>query len=216
MAGEIVFWGASGHAKVLAECTARLGYSLVALFDNRNDVHAPIAGVPVLTGWDGFDGWRRAHPGPCSFLCAIGGDRGPDRVTIDERLTAAGLTAVSVIHPSAFVAGNAILQPGCQVLALAAVGVDVRLGRQSIINTNASVDHDCLLGEGTHVGPGATLAGCVEIGAYTLIGAGAVVLPRIKVGRAAIVGAGAVVVDDVPDGVTVVGNPARAIRVRAA
>lgn len=40
------------------------------------------------------------------------------------------------------------------------------------------------------------------------IGAGAVVLPGVRIGRNAMVGAGAVVTKDVPDGVTVAGNPA--------
>lgn len=41
------------------------------------------------------------------------------------------------------------------------------------------------------------------------IGAGAVILPGLTIGENAVVGAGAVVTKDVPDGVTVVGNPAR-------
>jgi sugar O-acyltransferase (sialic acid O-acetyltransferase NeuD family) len=215
-AADIVFWGASGHAKVLAECSTRLGYRLVALFDNQPDLASPIAGVPLLGGWDGLAGWRAIHPGPCSFLCAIGGDRGRDRVDIHERLLAAGLTPVSLIHPTAFTAGSAVLEPGCQVLANASVGVEARLGRQTIVNTNASVDHECTLGQGVHVGPGATLAGCVEVGDYAMVGAGAVLLPRVRIGRSAIIGAGAVVLGDVPDGVTMVGNPARVLRARAA
>ncbi len=43
----------------------------------------------------------------------------------------------------------------------------------------------------------------------SFIGAGAIVLPGVTVGEAATVGAGAVVVEDVPDGATAVGNPAR-------
>lgn len=43
----------------------------------------------------------------------------------------------------------------------------------------------------------------------TVIGAGAVVLPGLTIGENAIVGAGSVVTKDVPDGATVVGNPAR-------
>ena len=41
------------------------------------------------------------------------------------------------------------------------------------------------------------------------VGTGAIVLPGVVIGVGAMVGAGAVVAEDVPDGVTVVGNPAR-------
>lgn len=41
------------------------------------------------------------------------------------------------------------------------------------------------------------------------VGLGAVIINGVTVGRRATVGAGAAVVRDVPDGVTVVGNPAR-------
>ncbi len=51
----------------------------------------------------------------------------------------------------------------------------------------------------------------VEDGAS--IGGGAVILPGIRVGACAIVGAGAVVVKDVLPGVTVVGNPARPLKI---
>lgn len=44
------------------------------------------------------------------------------------------------------------------------------------------------------------------------IGAGAIILRGVTIGRRSIVGAGAVVASNVPDDVTVVGNPARVIR----
>ena len=43
------------------------------------------------------------------------------------------------------------------------------------------------------------------------IGSGAVVCPGVTIGHSAIVGPGAVITDDVPDGATVLGNPARVI-----
>src|SRR6185369_11341445 len=44
------------------------------------------------------------------------------------------------------------------------------------------------------------------------IGSGATILCGITIGERAIVGAGSVVIRDVPDGATVVGNPARVLR----
>jgi len=49
----------------------------------------------------------------------------------------------------------------------------------------------------------------VRIGQNVWIGSGAIILPGVTVGEDAIVGAGSVVTCDVPEGATVVGNPAR-------
>jgi acetyltransferase EpsM len=88
----------------------------------------------------------------------------------------------------------------------------VSIGKHCIINTNASVDHDCLLEDFVHVSPNATLCGGVRIGEGTHIGASAVVIPEIKIGQWVTVGAGSVVINDIPDYATVVGNPARIIK----
>jgi acetyltransferase-like isoleucine patch superfamily enzyme len=77
-----------------------------------------------------------------------------------------------------------------------------------IVNTGATIDHDCVLGDGVHVCPGAHLAGEVRVGDETWIGIGASVVQSVCIGSRAVVGAGAVVIGDVPDDVTVVGVPA--------
>lgn len=46
------------------------------------------------------------------------------------------------------------------------------------------------------------------------IGSGATILPGIIIGEGAMIGAGSVVVKDVPDNITVVGNPAKPVRSR--
>jgi serine O-acetyltransferase len=52
-----------------------------------------------------------------------------------------------------------------------------------------------------------------DIGDQVFIGAGARVLGDLRVGNRAIIGANAVVIDDVPDDATVVGIPAKVIKV---
>lgn len=211
---KVVFWGASGHAKVLNECISRLGHQLIAIFDNRPGLSSPVKGVALYTGMQGFREWLKLGLTEARFLIAIGGDRGRDRLTLNDELEKSGLRPLSVIHPTAFVAESAVVQAGCQVLANASVCVDVQLGPQTIVNTKASIDHECVIGAGVHVAPGATLAGCVRVGDKTLIGAGATVLPRITIGADVVVGAGSVVTRDFPDNCVAYGNPARVIRTK--
>lgn len=50
-----------------------------------------------------------------------------------------------------------------------------------------------------------------EIGERCLIGSGAVILPGLRIGNDVVIGAGALVTKNVPDGATVLGQPARII-----
>jgi sugar O-acyltransferase (sialic acid O-acetyltransferase NeuD family) len=205
----LVIWGASGHAKVLAEFVGGLGYEIVALFDNDAGRDSPLAGVPVLHGREGLNRWRAEHGGDAAGLVAVGGARGADRLELQALLAASGCKPVAVVHPTAWVAADARIGAGSQVLAQAFVGAGSSVGEACIVNTAASVDHECSLGDGVHVAPGATLTGCITVGDHAFVGAAAVVLPRLRIGADAVVGAGAVVTRDVPAGATVVGNPAR-------
>ncbi|HPN57619.1 MAG TPA: DapH/DapD/GlmU-related protein, partial [Chitinophagaceae bacterium] len=71
------------------------------------------------------------------------------------------------------------------------------------------IDHECIIGDFTHIAPGAVLCGNVKVGRNTFIGANSVIRQGIIIGDNVTIGAGTVVVKDVPDGATVVGNPAK-------
>jgi len=207
---QIVFWGATGQAKVLRELVRYSGYTVAAIFDNDPSRTPPFNDVPLGYGDDGFYSWLTRQDGRSEFVClaAIGGAEGRARIERQRFMEACGLQSIIAVHPNAYVAAGTQIGPACQILAGATICVDARLGYSCILNTSASVDHECALGDGVHIGPGATLAGSVSVGDCSFIGAGAVVLPRVTIGTDAIVGAGSVVTRDVPDGVVAYGNPA--------
>ena len=71
----------------------------------------------------------------------------------------------------------------------------------------------CHIGKNVTVGHGAILHGCT-IGDESLVGMGAIVIDGAKVGAHCLIGAGALVTGtaNIPDGMLVIGAPARAVR----
>tara|TARA_R110002096_G_scaffold177599_1_gene354202 strand:+ start:21 stop:668 length:648 start_codon:yes stop_codon:yes gene_type:complete len=210
---DYVIWGSAGHAKVLYEIIQFYKSNVVALFDNSKDVNSVLPGVPLIGGEDALSGWLEKHENinSTNAVVAIGGSRGKDRHRLQLLLSDCGLLVEPLMHPFASVSKNAIIGSGTQILAMAVIASDVRLGDACIINHNASVDHECDISNGVHIAPGATLCGCVEVERNVMIGAGAIVLPGIKIGENSIVGAGSVVTKDVLPNKVVCGNPAKEI-----
>lgn len=136
------------------------------------------------------------------------------------------------LHPTVNVYGDCRIGAGTRVGAFAEIQSGAMVGERCKISSHAFICDGVTIEDEVFVGhhvcftndrepratvyPGGPLRG---VGDWTLeptfvrrgasIGSGAVILPGVTIGERAVVGAGAVVTRDVPDGATVVGNPAR-------
>jgi sugar O-acyltransferase (sialic acid O-acetyltransferase NeuD family) len=193
----LIILGGGGHARVVL---AAVGEATVARVVTPDLVPGDrLDGTEILGG----DEVLAFHPGPTH---AAIGDNARRREVVGH---VGARTWQSIVSPHALILGPVEIGEGAFIGARAVVQPGARIGRHAIVNTGAIVEHDGVVGDFAHIAPGAVLSGGVRVGDDTLIGAGAVVTPGISIGRDAVIGAGAVVVRDVPDGVTVVGNPAR-------
>jgi len=207
----VILWGASGHARVVADIIRSGGsYEIAGFIDDLQPARAgeTFEGAPLLGGRDALAAAR--ENGVTHLIVAIG--------HCDARLEAArfavanGFTLATAIHPSAVIATSARVGIGTVVAAHAVVNPGTVIGENVIVNTSASIDHDCTIADGVHISPRACLAGSVRVGEASWIGAGATVIDGRTIGRRSIVGAGAVVVRDIPDDVLAYGVPARIVR----
>lgn len=126
----------------------------------------------------------------------------------------------AVLLRGAVVSGDVTLEAGVSVWYNSVLRGDLApivIGKNSNVQENAvlHIDYDkpCILGEGVTVGHGAILHGCT-VGDNTVVGMGAILLSGAQVGRDCIIGAGSLVTGKtvVPDGMLVLGSPARVIR----
>jgi sugar O-acyltransferase (sialic acid O-acetyltransferase NeuD family) len=208
---RLVVWGASGHAKVVADIVRLRGEHEIVGFLDDQDPSAegrPFCGARVLGGRERLDELRAQG---VSYLMFGFGDGGA-RLRLTPLVRDMGFVLATLVHPRAVIAGDARVGAGSMVAAGAVIGPSTTIGENVIVNTLAGVDHDCAVGDGAHVGPGANLGGSVVVGERAWVGIGATVRDRAKIGAGTIVGAGAVVIDDLPEGVVAYGVPARVVR----
>lgn len=194
---RLVLIGAGGHGKVAADTARDAGWREIVFVDDAYPERTmngtwPIVGRPG----EGVMG---------DLFLTVGANAARARLWTELAIADSPVIA----HPTAVISPDATLAPGVLAVAGTIVNAGARIGHGVILNTACSVDHDCLVGEFAHVSPGARLAGGVTVGARSWIGIGAVVRQGIRIGDDVVVGAGAAVVDDIDDGATVGGVPAR-------
>jgi sugar O-acyltransferase (sialic acid O-acetyltransferase NeuD family) len=197
--------GAGGHAKVVAAACQASAWTVEGIFDRnpetwgRRLLGIEIKGdVPQDTWWADPDFW--------GFL-SIGANAARKRLAATLRSARWAI----VVHPSASVHPSATLGPGALVCAHAVIQPDAQVGAHAIVNTGAVVEHDNRIGDFCHIGPNACLAGNIMVEEGAFLGAGSTVIPGIRIGAWSTIGAGAAVIEDIPEGVTAVGVPARPV-----
>ncbi len=192
-------YGAGGHGKVVWDAMQKSNLKCEGFIDDQ-----------VLNQWMGLPVFPSSSLNDMKDVelhIAIGNCKAREEIVNKFQ----NLKFISIYHPNAIISSRAKIEVGTFLAAGSIIGPDAKVGKHSIINHHAVIDHDCSIGDFCHIAPHASLGGGVKVGLGVLIGAGAIVLPGIKIADYVTIGAGSIVTNDIAPGVTVVGNPARAI-----
>lgn len=200
----VVVIGAGGHAKVCIEILRSAGET-VAYCIGTNDAPPHCLNVDVLLGDHHLAHLR--EQGYHRVFVAIGSNALRDRLA--NLALKQGYDLINAVSSHAIISPSAALGRGIAVMPGAVINAESFIHDLAIINTGATIDHDCRIGRATHIAPQSALAGTVTVGTRSFLGIGCRVIPNIHIGDCVTVGAGAVVVQDLPSNVTAVGIPAK-------
>ena len=98
-----------------------------------------------------------------------------DKVYRLENIHYTGYHISTLIHPTAYVSPDAHLAPGCIIRTFAVVGRYAQLGKATILNIGAKVDHHCIIGEGSHLLINAVVRASRTIDLLTWVEAGRII-----------------------------------------
>lgn len=177
--------GAGGHGRDVA-ATARALDLQYRLVDDNPDLW-----MPAPETWDG------------PWVIGIG-----DPELREKFSTRYPHPAATLVDPRSHVGPDIAIGEGSVVGPSTTLLTECTIGRHVHIVYNVAATR-CHIGDFTTVGPGVTFCGYVHIGRRSYIGAGSVIRNKVRIGDDCIIGAGSNVIEDVPDGTTVKGNPAR-------
>jgi UDP-perosamine 4-acetyltransferase len=192
MPADVIVIGAGGHARVVIDALQRSGVTVLGVCDpTLSSGSAGPLGVPCLGSDAALESYDRSA---VLLVNGIGSIGDPAlRITVYQRMTAAGWKFYSLVHPKAVIGTECTIASGAQIMAGAILQPGTHVGENAIVNTAASIDHDCRIGDHAHIAPGAVLCGNVVIGTGAHIGSGAVIVQGLTVGAHALIGAGVTV-----------------------
>lgn len=210
-ASMLGIYGGGGFGREVAAMAVRLDpASRLMLIDDDPTLVATDKGPPVVA----FETFV-ALPGDKRVIVAIASAR--VRVKLAAKLADAGIPIETFVAASAILLGDCTIGAGSVIAENVVVSDRVALGESVHVNFGCYVAHDCVIGDYVTFAPHACCNGTIEIGPRAYIGAGAVLKNGVpgkplRIGAGAVVGMGAVVTKDIPEGVIVVGNPAKPIK----
>ena len=209
---KVLLWGGRSKARVIIEMISEIYGSsaeVVAIFDKT--LSKPTFSSNIKHYSKNFD-INDICKQSTHFIICMGGEHGYARYLTAKKLEEAGLKPLSLISKYCILDKLECVGSGLQAMPGAVAHKFSIIGDQCILNTNSTIDHECIIGNGVHIMGSASVAGCVTIGDYSTVGTNATILPNIKVGNNVFIGAGAVVTCDISDNEVVVGVPAKFLK----
>jgi len=158
MKPRIILIGAGGHGKVLIDAITLQGkYEIVGFVDSALSVGSEICeNYKVILSQNELSKLNNVAD---FFIIAIGNNSIREKLYYEAQKY---IKPATIIHPSAIIGSSVSIEEGSVVLANTVINTYSSVGKNTIVNTAAIIDHECKIGSHVHLSIG-TLVGSNSI-----------------------------------------------------
>ena len=209
---NIVIFGSGGHAKVIVDIIEKQGkYNISGFIDGHHQKNSIIMGYKVIGDESSFKDIFFSYK---IYGGIIGIGDNSTRAKVRDKIIKIipNFKFVNCVHPKSVLGKDTTLGEGNVIMPGAIINASSRIKNHCILNTNSSLDHDCLMSDFSSIAPNASVGGNVKIGNYSAIGIGANIFNSVNIGYNCIIGGGSLVCHDTNDNSINYGSPSKFIR----
>lgn len=156
---------------------------------------------------------NRYTPNDTKIVIAVGEPK--SREFLYNRVKTQGYGLATIIHPSSTVFPTVVIGEGCVVRMNCIISDNVKIEDNVYIQSKAIIGHDTEIHKHSVISSFCQVSGNCSIGEKAFMGIHSCVREKTVVGNNATIAMMAAVMKDVPENVTVMGNPARTVSVDA-
>ncbi|MDD3138458.1 MAG: hypothetical protein PHX08_05745 [Lachnospiraceae bacterium] len=164
---NLLIIGAGSFSTEIEEMAQLLGYDDIAFIDDNPE---KAISSPVLGTMKAIKEFTSHYQ---SAIVAMGNNK--NRLYYHNILEELNFNIPVLVHPMAYVSPDAKVAPGCIIRIFAVIGRYAELGKTTILNIGAKVDHHCKIGEGSHLLINSVVRGSKTVEPLTWLDAGKVI-----------------------------------------
>jgi len=190
----IVLIGGGGHCKSVIEAAASSGREIKGILDLPSAVGSKCLGCSII----GTDDDIPKFAEECEFIVTVGFIKNPAlRNKLHVLVKDANGKFATIVASTAHVSKFAEIERGSVVLHCATVNAGACIGKGSIINSHANIEHDVKIGDYCHISTGAMINGDCQVGGGTFVGSGTAVCNGVKICPNVVLCVGSIVTNDI-------------------
>jgi sugar O-acyltransferase (sialic acid O-acetyltransferase NeuD family) len=207
---SLLLIGGGGHCKSIIDSllSRRKIWKKISILDNKIKVDTVINGFKVV-GNDNDLKYFYDNGYTHAFISFGDIQSQQNRLLLYLKLKKIGYILPNIIDNSSNLSEFVTLKEGIFVGKNTIINSNTTIGNCVILNSRATIEHDCEIGDFTNIATSVVINGNVKIGKKCFLGSGTVVRNGVSIGENSIIGMGSIVIKDMPSNIIAFGNPCK-------